>query len=332
MLTLRYVLGVDGGGSKCDAVLLAEDGTVVGWGRGGPTSVWYDTPEVIEASYADAVSGALAGVRGVRLWLSGHCRSPQARQAIKAAGEVTGRSFAGESEVAYAAAREQWGLIVLAGTGSFVHLLTRDGRTRHAGGLGPVLGDYGSAHEIGLRGLRAAFSSEWLASRRTSLREAIPAALGVEALRDVFHLVYEAHALNRRAIAALARTVDREAEGGDAIAIQCIRGAADELAELAVEVVAEMGVGDEELPVIASGSVARHSRIWWEHVCARIAAAAPRMRPIIPPVPPVVGAALVGLSAMGVTITDELMARIVQTQQRFLRAAAAAAENSQGGG
>ena len=332
MLILRYVLGVDGGGSKCDAVLIAEDGTVVGWGRGGPTSPWYNTAEVIDASYADAVCGALAGVRGAELWLAGHCRSPLAREAIVAAGEVIGRSFAGESEVAYASAREEWGLIVLAGTGSFVHLVTRDGRTRHAGGMGPVLGDYGSAHEVGLRGLRAAFSSQWLASRRTSLREAIPAALGVVELRDVFHLAYEARTLNRRTIAALARTVDREAEAGDAIAAQCIRDAADELADLAAEMIAEMGVADEELPVIASGSVARHSRIWWEQMCARIAEAAPRMRPIVPPVPPVIGAALVAFGAMGVAITDELIARIVETQQPFLRPAPADAANSQGGG
>lgn len=294
--------------------------------------MWYDTAEVIDASYADAVRGALAGVRGAQLWLSGHCRSPVARQAIDAAGEVIGRSFAGESEVAYASARQDWGLIVLAGTGSFVHLQTRDGRSHHAGGMGPVLGDYGSAYDIGLRGLRAAFISTWLASRHTSLCAAMPAALGVEDLRGIFHLAYEARALNRRTIAALASTVDREAEAGDAVAAQCIRDAADELADLAVEMIVEAEVGDEELPVIASGSVARRSRIWWEHMCARIAEVAPRMRPIIPPVPPVIGAALVGLSAMGVAITDELMARIVATQEPFLQPAAADAANEQGGG
>lgn len=332
MLALRYVLGVDGGGSKCDAVLIAEDGTVVGWGRGGPTSRWYDTAEVIDASFADAVSGALAGVHGAQLWIAGHFHSDAAQRAVAAAGEVIGRSFAGESEVAYASAREQWGMIILAGTGSFVHLQTRDGRTRHAGGMGPVLGDYGSGHEIGLRGLRAAFTSTWLASRATSLREAMPAALGVADLRDVFHLAYEARTLNRRTVAALARVVDREAEAGDAIAARCIREAADELADLAVEMIAEMGVGDEELPVIASGSVARHSRIWWEHMCARIARVAPRMRPMIPPVPPVIGAALVAFGAMGVAITDELIGRIVQTQEPFLRPAPADAANSEGGG
>jgi len=330
---LRYVLGVDGGGSKCDAVLIAEDGTVVGWGRGGPTAHWYDTPEVIAHSYADALTAALAGVHDAQIWVAGHCRTPGARQIIEAAGEVIGRTFAGETEVAFASAGEDRGLIVLAGTGSFVHLRTADGRTRHVGGMGPVLGDYGSAYEVGLRGLRAAFAGHWLALRRTSLSAAIPAALGVAGLREIFDLVYVQRCLDRRAIAALASTVDREAEAGDAIAVECVRGAADDLAELAVELIAEMDAGDEDLPVIASGSVAQRSRIWWEHMCARIAAVAPRMRPIIPAVRPVVGAALLALRDMDVAVTPELIDRIVATQQEhYQRAAEAAAAKAEDGG
>ena len=58
----RYALGIDGGGSKCDAVLMGESGAVVAWGRGGPTHVYYDPPEVISASYVEAIGGALSSV------------------------------------------------------------------------------------------------------------------------------------------------------------------------------------------------------------------------------------------------------------------------------
>jgi len=323
---LRYALGVDGGGSKCDAVLLAEDGTVAGWGRGGPVHHWYDAADVIAASYGDAVSRALKGVTGARLCVAGHFHSPRAWEAVRTAGEVVSTVQAGEVNVAFAAAGVDWGLIVLAGTGSFVHLRTPDGRGRHAGGLGPILGDYGSAYDVGLRGLRAAFASGWLQSRATTLGHAIPEALGVADLRHVFHLTYNERALNRRRIASLARVVDREAEAGDAIAAGCLRDAADDLADMAVGMIRESGVEDAGLPVIASGSVAQKSRLWWRHMCGRLAEVAPGIEPIIPRVPPAVGAALLALGAMGVEVTPALIERIVATQDQHLRAAEAAAD------
>ncbi|MGC9318367.1 MAG: N-acetylglucosamine kinase [Armatimonadota bacterium] len=319
VLTLDYALGIDGGGSKCDAVLVARDGTVAGWGRGGPTHPWYDSREVIAASFADAVTEALEGVRDARLWVAGGFHSPDAWDVVRAAGEVVATLRAGEVQLALASAGERWGMVVLAGTGSFVHVRTEQGRERHVGGLGPVLGDYGSAYDIGLKGLRAAFASTWLESRRTSLMDAVPEALGVEALPKVFDLVYHQQALSRRDIAALSRVVDREAEAGDDIAVRCVREAADELADFAVELVEELGMQDADLPVIASGSVAQSSRLWWERVCERIAEVVPGMRAMIPRVRPAVGAALIALREMGVETTPDLLDRIVQTQEEHLR-------------
>jgi len=321
VLTLRYALGVDGGGSKCDAVLIAEDGTVAGRGRGGPTHHWYSSPEVIAASFADALAGALDGITGAQLWVAGHFHSHAAREALEAAGEVVGWVRGGEIGAAYACAGETWGMILLSGTGAFVHLRTPDGRSVHTGGLGPVLGDYGSGHDIGLKGLRAAFAGTWLDSRATSLREAIPAALGVATLKQVFELVYEDHVMDRRRIASLARTVNDEAEAGDVIARRCIVEAADEQAQFAIEVIEQLDRGGDltssEMPVIASGSVAQGCRIWWEHICERLREVVPHMRPIIPQVRPVVGAALLALREMGVELTPKLLDRIVETQARY---------------
>ena len=318
---MRYALGVDGGGSKCDAVLIDDTGAVVGWGRGGPAHTWYDPPDVVEASYADAVGQALAGVEGARIWLAGGVRYDRVRQAIRAAGKLEAIVPAGEVEAAFACAQEEWGMVLLSGTGSFAHLSAPDGRHLHFGGMGPILGDYGSAYDIGLRGLRAAFASRWTRSRRTSLAEAVPAALGVGSLKEVFDLVYAAKSLSRRKTAALAKVVNREAEVGDAVAIRCLQRAADDLAELAEDLIHELAMEEEAFPVIASGSVAQQSRAWWEHICRRIAAVAPRSRPVIPRVRPVVGAAMIALRAMGVQWTPALMDRIVETQCPLLEAA-----------
>jgi len=317
---LQYALGIDGGGSKCDVVLIDETGTTIGWGRGGPTHNWYNTPEVIAASFTEAVGGALRDVPRGKIWIGGHLPSGRAWQIINTAGEVATIVSAGEVEKAFASAQEDWGMVVLSGTGSFVHGRARDGRSLHLDGLGPILGDYGSAYSIGLRGVRAAFASGWAEARRTTLGKIVPAVLGVENLLEVFKLTYDENALTRRRIAALAKIVDQEAAKGDRIAIRCIHDAADELADLAVNVVNELGMAQLDFPVIASGSVAQKSRLWWERVCSRIVTVAPNVQPIVPQVQPAVGAALLALRAMGVQWTPKLIDRIVETQRPFLEA------------
>jgi len=309
----RLALGIDGGGSKCDALVVAEDGTVVGRGRGGPTHVYYDPPEVISASYVEAITQALAGVERAEVWSAGYLPEGAQREAIGARNRHVRHIRASEVDTGFASAQEGWGMIVLAGTGSFVHGRSPDGQDRHFGGLGPILNDYGSAYEIGLLGLRAAFASDWTAARRTSLAEAMSRALGVADRKAVFHLVY-VKGLGRRQIAALAEVVNEEAERGDAVALSCIQRAADELAEVARDVIGELQMARLSFPVIAIGSVARNCRLWWERVCARIAEVAPDMRPVVPVLSPAAGAALIALREMGVAWTEGILCRLGETQ------------------
>jgi len=313
----RYALGIDGGGSKCDAALVDERGAVVGWGRGGPTHVYYDPPEVIDASYVEAVTAALEGCHGAEVWVAGLLPDGPPREAVLARTSHLCHLPANEVDTAFASAQERWGLIVLAGTGSFVHGRTLDGGDLHLGGRGPILDDYGSAYQIGLLGLRAAFASDWTEARRTSLAEAIPEALEVHNLGRVFDLVY-VEGLGRRQIAALAEVVDAEAEQGDDIAAQCLERAADELAEVAVEVIRELEIESLAFPLIRIGSVAQQSRIWWRRLEQDLLEVAPELRPLTPAVTPAVGAALLALRQMGVQWTPDLLARAGETAAQVM--------------
>ena len=309
---MRYALGIDGGGSKCEAVLVDEHGNVVGRGRGGPTHRYYDPPEVIRGSYTQAVAEATASAEGAEVWVAAYLSSAEAHEVIGKVVRIAGYLATDERDTAFACVQESWGMVVVSGTGSFVHARREDGRGVYFGALGPVLGDYGSAYEIGLAGLRAAFASGWTAARRTTLAEAVPRALGASDARGVFDLVY-VKGMSRREIATIAQVVDAEAEGGDAVAAKCLREAADELAELAADAVDELEMQELSFPVIAIGSVAQRSRMWWERMCGRVKGVAPRARPVIPPVQPAVGAALLALRDMGVEWGPDLVKRILET-------------------
>ncbi len=334
---MRYALGVDGGGSKCDAALLDERGAVVAWGRGGPTHIYYDPPGVIAASYTDAITQALSGVADAEIWTAGGLPAGPPTDAIERSNRLAHHLRVTEVDMAFACARQNWGLVVLSGTGSFVHarstaaepaamdgtspLHPRLGSDLHFGGLGPLLNDYGGGYAIGLLGLRAAFSSDWTTKRRTSLTDAVVHALGGSTLRDVFDLVY-LKGLSRRKIAALAEVVDAEAEAGDRIAAQCLQRAADELAELGCDAIRELDMERLSFPAIGIGGVAQRCRLWWERMCDRLAQVAPAVKPVIPPVPPAVGAAMLALREIGVPWRDELFERMVSTYNALQQAGA----------
>jgi glucosamine kinase len=110
------------------------------------------------------------------------------------------------------------GLLILAGTGSIVVGRDGEGRWARAGGLGPLLGDEGSAFWIGRAWLRATTDGEdFLPVRR---------------------LVTRPDAVAR--IAALAPAVFRRARKGDASARTIVREAQDHLATLAADVVRQL--------------------------------------------------------------------------------------------
>ena len=314
---MRYVLGVDGGGTKCDAVLMDETGTVCGWGRGGSTHGLYVGRDVAAQSVRDAVQSAVTG-RSVEV--SRICGAgPFAALGDILNQELCSEMFVqgGETGLGFATALTTHGILILSGTGSFVFGLTEDGRHLHEGGNGPIVADEGSAYHIGILGMRAMFRSHYCEARRTSLAQAVPKAMGVETQHEAFHQLY-IDRIGRSQVAAVAKTVNDEAEKGDAVAIAVLQRAADELGELLVEVIRELRMQQSEDYLVATGSVAQGSRIFWQRLCEIAHSAAPGLRPIQPRVKPVIGACLLCLRDLGVQWSENLLDHIVATQGPFV--------------
>jgi N-acetylglucosamine kinase-like BadF-type ATPase len=109
------------------------------------------------------------------------------------------------------------GILILAGTGSIVLGRTARGRWARAGGLGPLLGDEGSAFWIGRAWLRA--SADAATQRRFAAR---PDAVA--------------------AIAAVAPRVVARARRGDRLASRVVREAQAALAQQALDVARTLGL------------------------------------------------------------------------------------------
>lgn len=311
----RLALGVDGGGTKSDAVLIDEHGNVLGWGRAGTGQVLWAGREAALEAYTDAIRQALGEHRPQDLWVAGLYERTFERMGLSDI--KTHFVNAGEVDRGLATALETQGILVLSGTGSFVAGLTASGDHVTLDGLGPVLGDHGSGYQIGLMGMRAAMAASWGPERRTALYHVVPQELGAATPNDVFDMVYMQN-MGRSGIASGAKAVIRAAEDGDDIARQIVLDAADDISSVLADVIRHLSLETSACALVASGGIAQNCGFYWDRVCENALKLAPGLRPIRPRVRPCVGSALLALKEMGVLWTPELLAGIEETQETYL--------------
>ena len=169
--TMRFFLGIDGGQTATKSILADASARVLGVGRGGPAIHLKDgaTREHARRVLYEAIHGALgkAGLPDTTeiacafLGFSG-VSGPEA-PAAKTYCEVVQEQFAVRSifidhdaRTALAGAiPSMTGVIAIAGTGSIAFAMNARGASARAGGWGYLLGDPGSAYEIGRQALAA---------------------------------------------------------------------------------------------------------------------------------------------------------------------------------
>ena len=162
---MRYLVGIDGGGSGTRARLVAADGQRLGEAQSGPSSLsqgveaaWRNIEEAIAASFASAGMGmADRGHCALGLGLSG-ASVPSQREALLRHARHYGRvAVETDSYAALLGAHEgRPGAILVAGTGSAGEALRRDGSRVLVGGWGFPVGDEGSGAWLGLAAMRIA--------------------------------------------------------------------------------------------------------------------------------------------------------------------------------
>ncbi|HEX5501581.1 MAG TPA: BadF/BadG/BcrA/BcrD ATPase family protein [Thermomicrobiales bacterium] len=325
-----YLLAVDGGQTSTKALLVAPDGTVLGRGAGGPCDR-FDAPggaarnragiqgAIRAASAAAAADGhpSPGRVAAIGLGLTGyHAGGPDLPALAVLVREVLapGRLVAVGDYVTNLAGASggRPGVAVIAGGGSVAYGRATDGREALVGGYGHLLGDEGSAYDIGRQALRAALRAADGRDAPTALRDAVPAALGVAAPRDLLDVVYRP-AFGRERVAALAPLVAEAARAGDATAARIMAGAGEELAGLALACVCRLGAPGEAVAVYPTGGVFAAGAVLDGPFRAAVRAGWPAARVAAPAYPPVVGALILARRAAGGDADAAWLARVGAT-------------------
>ena len=277
---VRYVLGVDGGGTGTRARLQDRTGITLGHGQAGPSALgqgvpqaWRHVEQAVARAFADAgLPHAPPAVCALGLGLAGAGVQAQ-RVAFTAAdpGYALCRLENDGLTQLLGAHGGAPGIVVAAGTGSVAAALYADGRTRQVGGWGFPVGDDGSGAWLGLqavRRLQATLDGRALAG---ALSKAVAAEAGSTAAA-VLAWCAKAQAPQYAELAPLVFAV---AQQGDAFAKAVLQAAANELAVLARTLDIPPQAGQAALAVVARGSVGeRLAALWPDTLRSRLRPAA----------------------------------------------------------
>lgn len=293
-------MGVDPGGTKCEALLVASDGTVVGWDRCDAGDAASHGSGRSRQSVWTSMRRALrqAGYRGGRIAIRGTIRRERAALPPELRHSVV-ISRVTEADPILEILSGRAGVIALAGTGATVAGRRVDGKGYTLDGAGPLLGDHGGAFAIGIQALRAAMAAGWHPRRATSLRPTVLRAvrrlwpLGFNRFR---YELFRRCLRDRSEVASLALIVDAEARGGDRVAIEILREAAEDMAGVVWDLIDGLGMERNRRYVfVGMGGVIIHSDIFWEHLRRRVHAWRPAWDTVRLGVPPAVCLALAEL-------------------------------------
>jgi N-acetylglucosamine kinase-like BadF-type ATPase len=306
------VLAIDGGNSKTDVVLVAESGSLLAHVR-GPGSSPHHLGVEGSATLLDGLVSEAAGLAGVA----------QSRDCASHAGVyLAGVDIAVETEWIKAAIdAKRWApslvvendtmallragtddpnaVAVVCGAGINCAGVSADGRQVRFPSLGRISGDWGGGGELGEEALWWAARADDGRAGPTAFQNLIPQHFG---RTDITEVIEDLHfgRLPESALGQLAPVVLAAASQlGDEVAVGIVRHLAEEVVILAVTALRRLHLLTQPSVVVLGGGVLTGADpLLHRLIHEGLAVAAPKAVIQLTTVPPVVGAALLGMDQL----------------------------------
>jgi len=305
-------LAIDGGNSKTEVLLADTAGNVLGYARGngsnhqtagGMTEAMSRLDELVREAGSqagpDAGRPALASV-----YLAGAdlpVELAALTDAINAAGWAEKSIVDNDTFALLRAGTEAPDAVaVVCGAGTNCVARAADGRTVRFPSLGQITGDWGGGAHLGKLALWHAARAEDGRGPATGLVGAVTQHFGYFTVAEVSAAVHLGDIAYER-IAELTPLLFGVAASGDPVARSLVIQQGEEIITMATAALRRLGLLTSPVTVVLGGGVLRaRDPLLFSVITERLLTAAPHAEISLVTDPPVVGAALLGLDALGV--------------------------------
>lgn len=297
-----WIFGIDGGGTSTRIQVESLEGTVL-WYRENssinPRSVgWSGAEQVLKelftALYRETglkpggCAGGFAGVAGIG-------RTDDCEQFTNILRRASGLSCPLQADndaiIALAGAFEKKsGVLLICGTGSIAVSANSEGVMFRAGGWGHILGDEGSAWDVGRRGLAVASRSADNRAEKTVLLGYALEYFHIQDAYDLISAVYEN--FNKAQVAGFARLVAQARDEQDPAACAIFASAITELELLVRTTAAHLHSSRDNHQIAFRGGFIENDGWLAEHLSQALTASLPDFKIIAPRHEPVAGACI----------------------------------------
>lgn len=296
----RYFIGLDCGGTRTRGVVADSQGRILGRARGGPGNPLSAGMTMVSRSYASVLRRLLkrAGLEARDISAVGVGAAGAGRVAERRRIERSLRRLALKARIfvdsdgmiaLLGAIGVGAGIIVIAGTGSFVLGIDHRRKQARGGGWGPLLGDEGSGSTMGRQAIQSVLQAEDGRRPATDLRKEVLAHFRVHNVGELITRIYR-RPPSAREFARLWPRLLRMAQKGDSAARQILRKGGEELAETVEAVARKLAFGGRPISLVLAGGLLTQDSLLRRTLLSRLRKSLPGLRLVEPFAEPEIGA------------------------------------------
>ncbi|WP_057912680.1 N-acetylglucosamine kinase [Peribacillus muralis] len=257
---MKFIIGVDGGGTKTEAVAYSLDGNKLGEGKSGYGNLLINEKQAI-TNIIEAIDLCKAGIQNgsclyICLGLAGFggVEKPEGIKRALTEAFDTPFTIVNDAMIAHAALlKGKDGVMTISGTGA-VSIGTHNGTEEFAGGWGHILGDEGSGYWIAMQAFINMTKEEDEGLNYSQLTTAMLTKLGYHSAVELKKFIYSA---TKAEVAAFVPIIVEQADAGDEFSKNILIQAGYHLSKNALDVCKKLNVGND-VTIAIKGSILTH--------------------------------------------------------------------------
>ncbi|ASN04670.1 N-acetylglucosamine kinase [Virgibacillus necropolis] len=318
---MEYVIGIDGGGTKTEALMADENGTIVASTFGGPTNPnvltteeLYQTLEALVHDLNQQVPGQFTNVAHLFAGISGAGEKKNQEKIKRIFTRLLPTTtlievYPDSINALYSGTFGEPGIVQISGTGSITYGINNQLIHDRVGGWGYLFGDEGSGYDIGKQGIVAALKAFDGRGKDTILLEMLYDLFqvkdGHELIRDLY-----ASSMPKEKIAPISQVVFKAYELHDAVAQDIVANVVDELKSSIVTLHKKLFDNKENVQLVLCGGVFSDKTILPPLIEKELKRYNTEFSIVIPEFPPVGGSLIGAYLSMNTCIDNKMITMI----------------------